>query len=424
MRATARRSALLVVGCLLALVIPFGSAGAQTPVPEDDRAAIQELLDRRAEAFLERDRAAFMATIDPAARSFVRRQTDMWRWSKPVPFESYRYVLDWARFGDLARPSDRRKYAGAEAVAIPLTQERYQLRGFDEVAAVEDLYLTFVKRDGEWLVAGDDDLDQVGLLSARHPWDMGPLVATRSDHFIGLGPPCANDGAYCADQELLARAEGALTRVNGTWTLPWNDEVVLVVPHSGPSLARMLQATFDPADFVAFAYSTVDPVDLGYTGDRILVNPAVIAGRPPSEVLRIMAHELAHVATRDVSGPSVPLFIDEGLAEYAGYGGSRGLAYFDAVVSAGLFDGRLPEDHEFSTGTADDIYLSYQEAQSAVRYFIQRWGLKKFTRFYRRLGAARLTPGLATWHADRAMKRTIGMGLRGFEKAWASSIGA
>lgn len=426
MKTGARRGSWSTVLCLvaLALAIPFGSAGAQTPVAVDDRTAIQDLLDRRAAAFLARDRGGFMATIDPSARAFARRQADMWRWSEPVPFESYRYVVDWARFGDLVRPSDRRRYTGAEAVSIPLTQERYQLRGFDEVEAVEDVYLTFVKRDGEWLVAGDDDLDAIGLLSARHPWDMGPLVATRSDHFIGLGPPCGDDGAYCADQDLLARAEEALTRVKTTWTVPWNDNVVLVVPHSGASLARMLQATFDPSDFVAFAYSTVDPADLGYTGDRILVNPEVIAGRPPSDVLRIMAHEISHVATRDVSGPSVPLFVDEGLAEYSAYGGSPGLAYFDAIVGAGLFDGKLPEDHEFSTGSSDDIYLSYQEAQSAVSYFIDRWGLGRFTKFYRRLGAARLTPGLATWHADRAMKRTIGMGLRGFEKAWASSIGA
>lgn len=411
------------VCCLIALAIP-SAAGAQSSAGSSDRAAIQALLDRRAEAFLDRDRAAFLATIDPASRTFVRRQAQLFRYSGAVPFKTYRHVVDWARLGDLARPSDAKRYQDAEAVSIPLTQERYRLKAFDEAEAVEDMYFTFVKRDGEWMIAADDDLDDIGLMSARHPWDFGPLIATRSEHFLALGPACSNDGAYCADQDLLARAEDALDRLTPTWRVPWNDQVILVVPPSGGALARMLQASFDPDDFVAFAYSTVDPDDLSYTGDRIIVNPAVIAGRPPNDVLRILAHELLHVATRDVAGAFVPLFIDEGLAEYVGYGGAPGLAYFNAIVAAGRFDEKLPEDFEFSTGSAGDIYLSYQEAQSAVRFFIDRWGFARFTTFYRRLGEASLVPGLASWHTNRALKRTIGMGLRGFEKAWASSIGA
>src|SRR5687767_11317970 len=143
----------------------------------------------------------------------------------------------------------------------------------------------------------------------------------------------------------------------------------------------MLQATFDASKFVAFAYSTIDPESLGYTGDRIIVNPSVIAGRPREDVVTIMAHELLHIATRDASGPFVPLFADEGLAEVAGYGETPGLGYFDAIVSGGGFDSALPEDFQFSTGTANDIYLSYQEAQSAVRFFINRWGLRRFVAF-------------------------------------------
>ena len=185
----------------------------------------------------------------------------------------------------------------------------------------------------------------------------------------------------------------------------------------------MLQASFDPAKFVAFAYATIEPETLRYTGDRIIVNPSVIAGRSHAEVVRIMAHELLHVATRGSAGPFTPLFVDEGLAEVAGYGPEEGLAYFDAIVSAGGFDGGLPEDFQFSTGTSDDIYLSYQEAQSAVRYFIKRWGRDRFTSFYRRVGHARVVEGLATWHVERALRKTIDVGLRGFEKAWASSIG-
>lgn len=346
----------------------------------------------------------------------------MFETARSIPFADYRLVADWSRFGDLVRSRDIDRYPGADSVVIPLVHERYRIKGFDEVDASEDMYFTFVQRGDEWFIGNDTDLDDIGLYSVRHPWDFGPLITTRSKHFLALGPPCVNDGDLCADQDLLDTAEAALARANETWTVPWRDKVVLVVPSSETALQRMLQATFDAGKFVAFAYSTVDPDDQGFTGDRIIVNPSVIAGRAHDEVLQILAHELLHVATRDSSGPFVPLFVDEGLAEVAAYQDLPGLGYFDAIVAAGSFDHRLPEDFQFSTGSGNDIYLSYQEAQSAVRYFIQRWGKSKFIHFYRRIGRARSAAGLATWHVDRALEQTIGMRLRGFEKAWASSI--
>ena len=417
-----RSRAVLVAVALLATLVPSGEGSAGAP-GEDDRSEIQALLDRRAVAFIERDRSAFLATLDPAAGAeLIRQQTRSFSNAGAITFASYELVADWARFGDLSRPRDNARHAGAEKVLIPLTQARYRIAGgFDEVDAVEDVYFTFVERDGEWFIASDTDLDDMGLYSVRHPWDFGPLTVTRSKHFLALGPGCSSDpSVVCANSDLLDIAEEALIRTNATWTVPWRGKVVLVVPSSDAALQRMIQATFDVGNFVAFAYATIDPETLDYTGDRVLVNPSVIAGRSRDEVLRILAHEFLHVATRDVSGPFVPLFVDEGLAEIAGYGGEPGLDFFDAIVAAGSFDDSLPDDFQFSSGS--DIYLSYQKAQSAVRFFIERWGRQRFITLYRRIGKAKIAPGLATWHVERALRRTIGIGLGGFEKAWASSI--
>ena len=398
---------------------------AAAPLEETARAGIQTLLDRRAEAFLERDRSAFMDTLDPSAPAgFRARQRKLFANSERIPFASYGLIADWSRYGDLARPSDHARYPGAEAVSIPLTQEHYRIQGFDEADAVEDAFYTFVSRDGDWFIGNDEDLDDIGMFTVRHPWDFAEQFADRSEHFLAIGPGCVIDGTSLCARDLLDIAEDALALTNATWTVPWRNKVVLVVPPSDESLQRMLQATFDPSNFVAFAYSTVDPDTLGYTGDRIIVNSSVIAGRPRAEIVTIMAHELLHVATRDASGPFVPLFVDEGFAELAGYGDAPGLEYFDAIVAGGAFDSRLPEDFQFSTGSGNDIYLSYQEAQSAIRFFYDRWGAKKFIRFYKRVGRARIVEGLATWHVERALRSTIGIGLRGFEKAWASSIGS
>lgn len=372
---------------------------------------------------MQRDRAGFLATIDPRAERFRRSQGRMFDHAEDVPFAAYRLIADWERLGDLARDRDLATHPGAEAVAIPLTQERYRIEGFDPEDAVEDAYFTFVKRDGSWYIGADDDLAELGLLTVRHVWDLSPVELSRSRHFLGIGPPCSADALCVGD--LFDLAEEALRQVDRYWKVEWPRRVVLIVPPSNEGLKRMLQATFDPSKFVAFAYSTIDPQSQRYTGHRIIVNPPVIGGRPRDQVVTIMAHELLHVATRGESGPFVPLFVDEGFAEIAGYArGAGSLAYFDAIVGSGTFDRKLPLDYEFSTGSADSIFLSYQEAQSAIAHFIDRWGLKRFTKFYRRLGRERIAPGSPSWHVDRALRRTIDMGVRGFEKSWTSSIGA
>jgi hypothetical protein len=366
-----------------------------------------------------------MATVSRARPDFYARQRRLFRWAGAVPFDSYRLVLRWDRYGDLARRSDLRRYPGAQRVVIPLTEERYRIRGFDRAEAVEDLFYTFVKQRGRWRIAEDTDLEPVGLPSARHLWDFGPLVATRSAHFQMFRHPCGSSiGCSETSDGVLGLAENALDRVGRYWHMGRRERVVILVPTTTEELARVLQTTFDLDDFVAFAAATVDTQDgWEYRGARILFNPEAIAGRPASQVLTILSHELLHVVTRPASGPFVPVFVEEGVAEYVGYDASpEALGFFDGIVATGGFDGRLPADVEFLTGSGNDIYTSYQKAHSAVRFFVARWGLHRFERFYRRLGRSRVAPGTTEYHLDRALRRTIGIGFDAFERAWANSI--
>ena len=342
-----------------------------------------------------------------------------------LPLASYRLVAVWDGYGDLARPSDRSKYEGAEDVSIPLTEERYRIRGFDSADAVEDFYFTFVKRGGEWLIAEDSDLEDLTFYSGRHLWDFGPIEQDRSRHLLQLSHPCDEaDACPATAHEYLPLAERALQRVEDFWTAPWDRDMVLLIPDDQAELGRLIQATFDLDDFVAFAYSSVDvSTSIEYTGHRMIVNPNAFESRSEDTVVRILAHEMLHVASRYSSGPFVPFFIDEGIAEHVGTAADPGsLAFFDADVAAGRFDGRLPEDYQFTVGSGADIYRSYQKSQSAVRFFIERWGLRAFIRFYRELGSRKIAPGTATYHLSKSLKRVTGLDLDGFEKAWADSI--
>ncbi|MGH2806531.1 MAG: hypothetical protein ACRDKT_04570 [Actinomycetota bacterium] len=383
--------------------------------------AIEQLLERRATAIVERDRDAFMATISNASPAFRARQAQSFRRLSGIPLASFRYTVGWDRYGDLARPSDKARYDRADEVVIPVTEERYRIEGFDPEEAVEDTFFTYVKTGDGWLIAEDTDLEDLALFTGRHPWDFGSVVSERSDHFLMLRHTC---DACTPRHDYLGLAEDALARAERYWTGPWHKRMVLVVPRNEIELARLIQSTFDLDNFVAFAYSTVDLADgVDYTGHRIILNPAAFEGRSSESMLEILAHELLHVATRDSAGPFVPIFLDEGFADYVGNDADPdALSFFDAEVAAGVFSGVLPLDYEFTVGSGTEIFRSYQESQSAVRFFIQRWGLRDFGRLYRDLGRVRIGPGTARYQIDRALGEVIGLGYEEFERAWADSI--
>jgi hypothetical protein len=368
-----------------------------------------------------RDRAAFMSTVAGDSIEFVQRQRQLFEWMRGVPLESYRLVADWERYGDLARPSDVERYRDADAVVIPVTEERYRISGYDPQPAVEDMFYTFVRREGRWLIGEDTDVDDLTLYTARHLWDFDRVTKLSSEHFLLLQHPCLPEiPCPSVGEDVLSLSEQALERVARYWRVPWHGKVVLLVPGSEEELRRMIQATFELDDFVAFAYSTVDrDHGIDYTGHRIILNPDNFIGRPASSSLEILAHELLHIATRSRSGPFVPLFVEEGIADYAGNDADPdALAFFNSDVSGGLFTGHLPEDFEFTIGSGEDIFRSYQSSQSAVRFFVERFGLGDLVRFYKRLGRVEVAAGTPRYHVDRALRDVIGLGYDRFQSEW------
>lgn len=407
------------VPLVVLLVVSMAATFVPPAARAQDRAdAVQALLDRRAAAVRDRDRDAFLATISPLAPDdFRARQAAAFDHLGAVPVASYSLTARWDVYGDLARPRDEKRHARADDVAIPVTQERLKIRGYDASPAVEDLYLTFLLHEGEWGIAADDDLEGLALLSARRIWEFGPVQTSANEHFILLRHP-----GRSAPPDTLALAEEALGVVDEHWGGKWTGKVPIVVPSDEAELQRMLQITVDLSDFVAFAYSNVDDRrDVHFSGTRILLNPEAIGGRSRSSTFGVLAHELAHAAALRRSGPFMPLWVEEGLAEQVRHRGDAGALSFLRSRAAEL-DDRLPTDVEFQFGDSDDILLAYQEAYSAVRFFVDRYGLGTFRRFYARLGSARDTFGTQRYHLNRALRATAGTSLRKFERAWAGSI--
>jgi hypothetical protein len=368
------------------------------------------------------DRSEFMATVAPFADEFRRRQARLFRNSQDLPLVRYELEAAWDRYGDLVRASDRARYPQADAVALPVTEESYRLQAVDPGSAIEDLYYTFVSVDGKWFIASDTDLEDLGLYTARHFWDYGPVHELRSDNFVLYGHPCSS--ACIAEREAVLGGAEAARRVT---TRYWSDvqtPILIIAPGNADELERMIQATFKIGDFVAFAYWTESGKGQEYSGNRIILNSDSFLGRDSAGAIEILAHELLHVGTRGTAGAFTPIFIEEGFADYVGSNASpEALAFLTNEIEAGVFDAALPKDFEFTTGDGLEIFRSYQEAHSAVRFFVGRWGLSRFKRFYRQLGAVGFKPGTTRYWVNRMMRKTIGVGLDEFERKWADSIG-
>ncbi len=168
-----KRALAALLACV-ALTPPVGDAARSGPSSsESARKGIERLLQERAQAVVAGDEAAFMSTISRDSPAFVARQRSLFRSMEQLDFASYRLEAVWERYGDLAGGFEVGDYRDAEAIALPVTDESLRIQGFDEKPQSEELFYTFVKRDGEWSIAEDTDLERFGFQSVRHLWDGG-----------------------------------------------------------------------------------------------------------------------------------------------------------------------------------------------------------------------------------------------------------
>jgi hypothetical protein len=405
-----RKIAILATVALLSqLAAPAQGTKSASPFAE-----IQALLDIRSEAMRGGDRDAFMATVDRASPTFLRRQGLLFDGFQRLGLSEYRLDIGRRLWPKLTTDREVVRYGATAKPTVLHVEERYALTRFDEQPALEDLFLTFVRRPEGWRVASDSDLDDLTMYSGRKVWEFGPVVARTSEHFLYVSHPDLLGPA----QSVLNKAEEALDAVSAHWPLEWNERVVIVAPSTTEELGRLIQATFDLDVFVAFAASGVDRArDWDLVGHRILLNWPNFSRYDDSTQLSVLTHELLHVATREYSGPLVPIFVEEGVAEWVT--GHDSASLLAGQVQNGLFDRELPLDHEFISGSDAVILSAYQESSAAIRYAAERFGDDAVAEFYRELGTVRRSSGTWRYHVGRAMRKAFGIGFHEFQGRWA-----
>jgi hypothetical protein len=384
-----------IAACLAVLALALPAQAQEAPSP---LAAAQEVLDRRTAALAAGDKDGYLATVDPQAPAAFRdAQARSFDGLRSVPITGYKLTARLDDSGDLAPEADR---------FLPETRATYRLEGYDDIDAVDTLWLTFVRRDGRWYVGDDDDVAAVGLDTARNLWDYGPVRVLRTDHFLVLSHP---DKAGRAD-ELAAMAEEAHAAFRRSWQQPWSGRIPMVVPSSTDQLEEMLQSTIDLDKFVAFvSYGSVRDVDYRTTAPRLFVQDATFSRNSRTYQVQTLVHELVHAATAGRTGPFIPVWLQEGLAEWLARGRPA-----DARSPRGG-DGTAPRAYEFATGSQDDIVRAYAEARTLTAALSRR---ASPVDVFRALSEVRVAPGEEDHHVDAALRRVAGVGTAELEAQW------
>lgn len=392
------------------------------PGPEQLREqAVRSLLAARAEAVLARDREAFLAGVDPAATEFRERQGRLFDALADVPLSGWSYDLD----PDTAQPGDASLDArhGAGRWWSPGIALRYSLTGIDTVPAYQRHVLTFVERDGRWLLASDDDFAARGERTARGLWDTGPVVAVRGRASLVLGRP--------DDRPLLNRlaraVDAAVPRVTRVWGDGWPQAVAVLVPGSQAELGELLGKPGELSQIAAVATAELIETSGRTTavGDRIILNPPNFADLGPVGRQVVLTHEVTHVATRQATGPDLPAWFVEGLADYIGYLDTDvpvtvAARELRADVRAGRLPATLPPDDAFR-GDNPDLAQAYEQSWLAVRLLVEEYGEAEVLRLYRYLGASDAGPGAREAALDTALAE-LGTDTERFTAAWRSSL--
>jgi hypothetical protein len=415
---TGRRVVALVLA-LLALGLP---ARAQAPQPSGApwRSEVQALLDRRAAAVRSGDERAFLDTMAGAPEAFRRERLESFRRLRSLPLGDYRLELAPDELDEVTRAADRERRGGE--VHVLQVKERISFRGYDALPEAEDLFLTVVREAGGWSVVGDADAEDLGLQSARHLWDFGPVGHLEADGVLIVFHPAEREAAA----RVLAATRAARDAVRSSWPLDWRrDRIVVMIPETAAELARILQTTFDLSTFVAFAASSVDrSAGWGLVGTRVFLHWPNFRRSGASFQRTILRHELTHVAAAEVAGPFVRAVLDEGIAQYYGEGEEDPVTpELRRRVRAGRFGGRLPPDYRFTLGPPADIVLSYEEAARFAAYLGDRFGRDAPARLYRAVSAGTaVAPGTWRYHLDRACRETFGVPFQVLERDWARSV--
>ncbi|MFH8437208.1 hypothetical protein ACH4A3_18530 [Streptomyces sp. NPDC018007] len=366
-----RRAAGPLLAALLAASACASPGGRDAPLTPG---VLDAALERRAAAVLAHDRAGYLAALAPEAAGLrAAQRTELDRLAD-VPLKSWTYDVK-----GITRQDGPRATAEVEL--------RYRIAGYD-TAPVATRRVLELTRDGDrWYITAD----RPAKGASGQLWQQGDVEVVEGAHSIVLGVGRGVEEL----RQIADTVDLAVPAVSDAWPRPWNRRVVVLVPDSVKSMAKLLGSP--EAGYRGIAAVTTGEV--GGTGerpaiaDRVIVNPQAYATLGSFGQRIVLTHETTHVATRTSTSTATPVWLSEGFADWTAYRDEDRAADETAPeLAAAVRDGRtpaaLPADRDFGfDGDPAELAGAYEGGWLACELIAERWGEEKLIAFYETVGA-------------------------------------
>ncbi|NUT49564.1 MAG: hypothetical protein HOV94_19990, partial [Saccharothrix sp.] len=212
----------------------------------------------------------------------------------------------------------------------------------------------------------------LGLSVAMRPVELPPTETTHCKEAVLTVPSGTVTSSSC-DGALAGRVaglvDGSVSGVADILDIGWSRRVDVVIPATDAELVSLVGPAFADMAGIAIRDGAVQ---------RVVLNRARAASLTPLELRVLLRHEITHVATRDLTSDSAPLWLVEGFADWVAFHG-LGLSLRQAAPLLTPDVSALPVDFG---GPGRD--LAYQQAYSIMVYLESRLGERGVVDFFLR----------------------------------------
>jgi hypothetical protein len=372
---------------------PAGPAYQAVP---GDFAAIRTLLKDRANALTAGDRAAFIATVDPVSDAFVERQNTYFDNLQALPVSVVTYeVADYALIPAPVR--------GGDPVLRPDVSEHVFMPGTDTRPVGTGVGYTFVKRNGQWLLGAVDNstAEFSGGAETAQPWSGGAISVEVRHHLVVV----TDEAAAGTTASLADAVAGDITRVARIVHQPADTRLLVDATSVGEATRISAIGQEDAAAITYPVAATRDNEVTGLAGWRIKINP----DRTQDLMLEpwLLRHEVAHYVLRRVSS-CTPLWVSEGIAEYAGEWPSR---FSDQSITPSTYAAvqNAPRALPSSPMWSNDPGINYLIAHAAVTFLVRQYGMDRMIDLMTAYSTCRGDDSTGDANTSGLLKQTFGV---------------
>ena len=212
------------------------------------------------------------------------------------------------------------------------------------------------------------------------------------------------DGAEAKAEKILDLCKATLEQMGTTLgitpTIPLHIVTYEDYSHMKPALPFRSQSVSDGLTTQGIAFADERAL-LIYTGGSAFVGTTI--------------HEFTHLLVGDAAGRAyntVPLWLNEGLAEYANIHGS-----YESYLQEAIRTGELLPlwQRETFSGTNRDILIGYGQGESVVTFLLNTYGSKPMPTVFEQIQS--------TFDIDLALERAYGFDQHGLDSLWREHMG-